>query len=411
MSAFRFYRRGRKTLRHFYRGPLGAYIDRVAAWYDVQGYNRDYAVAALKSVDGFGRWLDQSAIKLCDVDEQLIERYVVQRPELLHRGTHVALRRLLIALREDGASPPVVSVPPTPSKILEADFRLHLVKQRGLAPRTIEHYTEAARILLAALFGHGQNDPSQWTAADVLTFVRQHAQARRPVHMQHLCTGLRAFLRYLRFCGKTQRDLASSVPKIACWRLATLPKSLSPAQAECVLAHCDRYTVVGRRNYAVLMLLVRLGLRANEVRLLTLEDIDWRNGQLTIRGKGRGPEQMPLPRDVGKALTAYLAHGRPPSTSRAIFVRMVPPHTQFPSGDAITTIAADAIEAAGVDAPSKGAHVFRHTLATNMLRDGASLKEIGQVLRHRDEDTTRIYAKVDLMRLRTLAQPWPGGAS
>lgn len=411
MSACKFYRYGRKTLRQMYQGPLGGYIDRLAAWYDVQGYSRGYAIACLKSVDRFGRWLEESAIKLRDVDEQLIGRYVVQCPERLHLGTHVALRRLLVVMREDCTVPPAVSKPPQPAQVLEQDFRQFLEKQRGLAVRTIEHYTEAARIFLAALHGRGQQDSSEWTAADVLTFVRRHAQARRPVHMQQLCTGLRAFLRYLRFCGKTQRDLTSGVPRIAHWRLATIPKALTRAQVERTLAQCDRYSVLGRRNYAVLMLLARLGLRADEVRCLTLDDIDWRKGELTIRGKGRAPEPMPLPRAVGKALATYLAHGRPPSTSRAVFVRMVPPHTPFAASSVITSIASKAIEAAAIDVPCKGAHVFRHTLATRMLGAGASLREIGHVLRHRDEDTTRIYAKVDLARLRSLAMPWPGGAS
>jgi site-specific recombinase XerD len=410
MSAFRLIRYGRKTLRHLYGGPLGTYIDPVAARYDEQGYDRGYAVASLKSVDRFGRWLDRRGVKLCDVNEELVDRYVLQRPKRSHPGTHVALRRLLVVLREGGASPPKL-VTRGPIQLLEDDFRQYLVKQRGLAPKTIEHYIDGAHIFLTTLFGQSQRDPGQWTAADVLTFVRQHAQARRPVHMQRLCTGLRAFLRYLRFSDKIQRDLASSIPRIAHWRLATLPKALSPAQVQRVLAGCNRHTAIGRRNYAVLMLLVRLGLRAYEVRSLTLDDIDWRIGLVTIHGKGRGSEQMPLPREVGEALAAYLSNGRPPSISRAVFVRMHPPHTQFPDGGAITSLAADAIRAAGIDTPCKGAHVFRHTLATHMLSDGASLKEIGQVLRHRDEDTTRIYAKVDLTRLRSLAQPWPGGAS
>lgn len=411
MSACKFYRYGRETLWQMHQGPLGGTIDRLAAWYDEQGYSHDYAVACIKSAARFGRWLEEGAVKLRDVDEQLIEHYVVQCPESLHFGTHVALRRLLAVLREAGACPPVVSEPPRPAQLLEQDFRRYLAKQRGLAARTIEHYTEAARIFLAALDRSGQRDASEWTAADVLTFVRQHAQARRPVYMQRLCIGLRAFLRYLRFCGKIQRDLASAVPRIARWRLATLPKALTPAQVERVLAQCDRYSVVGRRNYAVLMLLARLGLRADEVRRLTLDDIDWRAGVLTIRGKGRAPEPMPLPSAVGQALATYLAHGRPPSTSRAVFVRMVAPHAPFAKSKAITTIASNAIKAAGIQAPCKGAHVFRHTLATRMLGNGASLREIGHVLRHRDEDTTRIYAKVDLTRLRALAMPWPGGAS
>jgi site-specific recombinase XerD len=411
MSAFRLIRRGRsKTLRRLYRGPLAIYIDRIAAWYDEQGYGARYAIASLKSVDRFGRWLDRRRVKLRDVDEHLIDRYFLQCPARSHGGIRIALRRLLLVLRESGASPPLL-VARGPAQMLEDDFKQYLVNECGLAAPTIENYVDAAHIFLAALFGQDRRDPSQWTAADVLTFVRQHAQARRPVHMQHLCVGLRSFLRYLRFRGKTQRDLASTVPRIAHWRLATLPKFLSPAQVKCVLANCNRYTTIGRRNHAVLMLLARLGLRASEVRSLTLDDIDWRNGHLTIHGKGRGPEQMPLPRDVGSALAAYLANGRPPSTSRAVFVRLTPPHTQFPNGGAVTSIAADAMRAAGVDAPRKGAHVFRHTLATRMLRDGASLREIGQVLRHRDEDTTRIYAKVDLTRLRSLALSWPGSAS
>lgn len=410
MTAFRLLRRGgRKTLRRLYSGPLSAYMDRIAAWYLDHGYARGYGMAGLKSVDRFGRWVERRGLQLRDIDEQLIDRYLLQLPPGSHPGTRVALRRLLAVLREGGASPPPV-VERGLVQILEDGFRHYLLDERGLARRTIEHYTEAAHIFLADLFGRDRRDPRDWTAADVLTFVRQHAQARRPVHMQHLCTGLRSFLRYLRYRGKTQRDLASSVPRIAHWRLATLPKSLSPEQVERVLVRCNRFTAVGRRNYAVLMLLVRLGLRADEVRSLTLEDIDWRAGQLTIRGKGRPPEPMPLPVDVGEALAAYLANGRPPSTSRAVFVRMIPPHTELKS-DAITTIAAEAISEAGIDCPIKGAHVFRHTLATQMLRDGASLREIGQVLRHRDEDTTRIYAKVDLTRLRSLALPWPGGAS
>ena len=410
MSAFRLIRRGRRTLRRLYTGPLAGCIDQIAVWYDEQGYERSYAVAALKAVDHFGRWLDRTRVKLSEIDEDLIDHYILQRLKGLHPSTRVALGRLLVVLREGGATrPPMITRGPI--EILEEDFQRYLIDECGLAERTIEHYIEAAHIFLAAIFGLGKRDPSKWTAADVLTFIRQHAQARRPAHMQRLCTGLRSFLRYLRFRGKTKQDLVSCVPRIAHWRLATLPKFLSAAQVARVLAHCDRHSILGRRNYAVLLLLARLGLRAHEVRSLTLDDIDWRSGHVTIRGKSRGLEQLPLPVEVGKALAAYLANGRPPSTSRAVFVRATPPYAQFTNGGAVTTIAANSIQAAGVDTPTKGAHVFRHTLATQMLRQGASLREIGQILRHRDEDTTRIYAKVDLTRLRSLASPWPGGAS
>lgn len=412
MSAFKLLpHRGRKALRRLYSGPLGMYVDPIAAWYFDHGYERSYASASLKSVDRFGRWVHRQGLQLCDINEQLIGRYLLLRmPLRSHRGARVALGRLLAVLRQGGASPPPV-VERGPAEILEDAFRRYLVEERGLAARTVEHYTEAARVFLTALFQQGRQDPSKWTAADVLTFVRQHARMRSPIYMQRLCIGLRSFLRYLRFRGKLRRELASSVPRIARWRLGTLPKFLSSKQVERALGHCDRHTVIGRRNHAILMLLARLGLRADEVRSLSLDDVDWQNGQLTIRGKGRPPEPMPLPKDVGAALAAYLTNGRPPSTSRAVFVRMVPPYIEFPGSGAITNLAAQALHAAGVDAPVKGAHVFRHTLATQMLNDGASLREIGQVLRHGDEDTTRIYAKVDIKRLRTLTLRWPGGVS
>jgi len=293
---------------------------------------------------------------------------------------------------------------------LVADFRQYLVTERGLAARTIEHYTDAARIFLEARCKEDDRPAGGWTAADVLRFIQCRAQVRRPVHMQQLCVGLRSFLRYLRFSGATERDLASSIPRIAHWRLATIPKSLAQAQVQTVLAHCDRGTAVGRRNFAILLLLSRLGLRANEVRCLLLEDIDWAGGQLTIRGKGRGPEPMPLPTDVGEALAAYLSDGRPTSTSRIVFLRAVPPYTQLVDGT-VSSIICSVVTSAGIQVPSRGAHIFRHTLATQMLRGGATLREIGQLMRHRDEDTTRIYAKVDLARLRTLAMPWLGGAA
>jgi site-specific recombinase XerD len=279
-----------------------------------------------------------------------------------------------------------------------------------LAARTIEHYTEAARIFLDARSAEDERGPDAWTAADVLRFVQRRALHRRPVHMQQVCVGLRAFFRYLRFSGIIECDLAACVPRIAHWRLATLPRFLTRAQVQQVLAGCDQRTAIGRRNYAILLLLARLGLRAAEVQMLSLEDVDWRSGQLLIRGKGRGPEPMPLPTDVGEALAAYLTNGRPASTSRHVFLRAVPPHTAFPNSATVTSIAWYAIRDAGIETAPKGAHVFRYTLATQMLRDGASLREIGQVLRHRDEDTTRIYAKLDLTRLRTLALPWPAGA-
>src|SRR5271169_89111 len=193
--------------------------------------------------------------------------------------------------------------------------------------------------------------------------------------------------------------------------LASLPTYLSTAQVQKVLDGCDRATAMGRRDYAILMMLAKLGLRANEVATLTLDDVDWRSGEMLVRAKGRQRARMPIPPDVGAAVVAYLRDGRPKSSCRRLFLRTLAPNVGFASGCAITMIAKTALERAGIRGYAhQGAHIFRHSLATELLRSGATLSEIGQLLRHESHDTTRIYAKVDIDALRTLSLPWPGGA-
>jgi integrase len=177
-----------------------------------------------------------------------------------------------------------------------------------------------------------------------------------------------------------------------------------------VLDCCVQATAVGRRDYAMLLLLAKLGLRANEVATLTLDDIDWRAGEFLVRAKGRQRARMPMPADVGAAVVAYLRDGRPKSSCRRLFVRTLAPHVGFASGSSVTWVAKTALDRAGIEGCAhRGAHIFRHSLATELLRSGATLSEIGQLLRHESQDTTRIYAKVDIEALRTLSLPWPGG--
>jgi integrase len=201
--------------------------------------------------------------------------------------------------------------------------------------------------------------------------------------------------------------LAAAVPALANRRLAGLPKAITPEEVQKLLQSCDRRTPVGRRDYAAVLLMVRLGLRAGEVAGLRLEDLDWTHGELVIRGKPRRQDRLPLPRDLGEAIVAYLKHGRPRSKYREIFLRVRAPHR--PAGrPAVTSLVRAAGKRAGLDAVS--AHRLRHTAATQMLRKGASLSEVAHVLRHRHIDTTAIYAKVDHRRLRSLGRAWPGGA-
>jgi integrase/recombinase XerD len=225
-----------------------------------------------------------------------------------------------------------------------------------------------------------------------------------------MTTALRSFLRYARYRGDINIDLAAAVPAVASRATRSIPRAIAPDHVRQVLAHCDVHSAAGRRDHAVLMLLARLGLRAGEIAALTLDDIDWEVGRLRVCGKGGRECYLPLPADVGEAVATYLQHGRPPSTSRSLFLRTRAPIRGLKEQRAVGSIVKRALARADINSPRKGAHQFRHALATQMLRQGASLSEIGKLLRHRSPQTTTIYAQVDLVALRALALPWPGGA-
>lgn len=241
-------------------------------------------------------------------------------------------------------------------------------------------------------------------------FVQHHAHKLSPGRAQLLVTALRSFLRYLQHQGTITADLAVCVPTVARWSFASLPKFLPAGSVEKVLDRSDRQSLIGRRDYAILLLLARLGLRACEVVALNLEDIDWENARITIRAKGGRWNQLPLPADVGEALASYLRHGRPCCSCRRVFIRSKAPQAGFTGSQSICALVRSALNRAGVESVRKGSHLFRHSLATSMIRKGASLDEIGELLRHRSPNTTAIYAKVDLPALRSLALPWQGGA-
>jgi site-specific recombinase XerD len=225
---------------------------------------------------------------------------------------------------------------------------------------------------------------------------------------QLMTSALRSFLRFLLQKGEIVVDLASCVPTVANHRLAVLPKHLSAHEVERLLDSCNRDTAVGRRDHAVLLLLARLGLRAGEVVALELDDIDWRAGEIVVRGKGSIHDRLPLTQDVGEALAAYLRRDRPAVQSRRVFIRSRAPHRAIKGPQTVSTVVRRALQRAGLDPPIKGAHLLRHSLATQMLRRGATMSEIAEVLRHRSPQTTEIYAKVDVAGLCALAQPWPG---
>ena len=293
---------------------------------------------------------------------------------------------------------------------LVESYRRYLIDERGLAATTVAHYANVARLFLAGRAGLGAIAVDQLAAGDVTEFVVRECGARSVSGAKYLVAGLRSVLRYMHVAGLTATPLAAAVPSVARRRGTSLPRGLDAQQVARLLGSCDRRRAVGRRDYAILVLLVRVGLRSGEVAALCLDDVDWHRGEIVIRGKGDRHERLPLPHDVGEALVAYLNRGRSkePASSRRLFLRVKAPGGGLASRG-VGGVVHDACVRAGL--PIVGAHRLRHTAATEMLRHGASLPEVAQVLRHRRLDTTATYAKVDRVALRSLAQPWPGGAT
>jgi integrase/recombinase XerD len=286
-----------------------------------------------------------------------------------------------------------------------AAFHRYLVTERGLAASTTGAYVLRARRFMTGCAPDGQLD--EVTAADVTRAVLDVSAALSVGSTQMFVAALRSFLRFAHVEGLTQADLSAAALTATGRRSSSLPRGISASEADALLASCDRRRAIGRRDYAVIVVLLRLGLRASEVAALRLNDIDWRAGELVVHGKGRREDRLPLPVDVGEAILGYLQRGRPTTTHREVFVSAIAPIGPLGRG-AVSSIVRRACRRAGV--PVVGAHRLRHTLACQMVQAAVPLPEIGQVLRHRSVVSTAVYARVDVDGLRTLAQPWPGGS-
>lgn len=395
-------------------GPLGAYIEGFGTLLGARGYARTTEKQKLRVIAAFSCWLDRRRLAVADVDERRGMEFLRARRRhgQAHRGDEPTLRTLLEQLRHIGVIPvPTPADDATELSRVEQTFSLYLAQERGLTRATRINYLPVVRRFLFGRFATGAIRLDEIRPTDVTGFVSRHAHAFSPGRVKLMLTALRAFFRFLRLRGATATDLAAAVPSVADWRRARVPQGMPAAQVTQLLRHCDQHTLVGQRDYTILLLLARLGLRAGEVVGLTLDDIDWEAGALVVRGKGGRQEPMPLPRDVGTALATYVRQGRPSCGSRRVFLCAKAPRRGFSTSVAVCTIVRRALMRAGLHPPSQGAHLLRHSLATEMLRRGASLVEIGEILRHRHPDTTAIYAKVDLAALRAVAPPWPSGAA
>lgn len=386
-------------------GPLTRYVDGFCDDLAGQGYTPSTASLHLRLMAELSGWLAAQGLEGSDLTPERVEEFFLVRRS---RGCKVLVARrslvpVLVYLNGLGVVPSRAASVAAAEEVLVVAYRRHLVVERGLAPSTVDRYLEVARSTSARWESQGR-ELDAVSAGEISALVLEECRQRNAGSVKALVTGLRSWLRFLAGEGVTSHDLAGAVPAMAGWRGGWLPRGLSESEVAAVLAAVDPTSRAGLRDRAVLVMLARLGLRCGEVAALALDDIGWRQGEIIVRGKGSRTDRLPLLVDVGEALAAYLRHGRPKAASRAVFVKAQAPLVAL-TADGVGGIVACAGRRAGVRA---SAHRLRHSAATAMLRRGASLGEIGQVLRHADAGTTAIYAKVDYQALRALAPSWPG---
>lgn len=398
--------------RRLRSGPAGPHIDGFALHLKEEGYGCSTAVRYLRAAAHFGHFMDARGLTLDLADQKTLHAFRQHLPACRcprsHGGrtnhhTFYGAARFVTYLRQSGAlQGEEGEEPQDPEPALVQSFRGWLHTHRGLAASTRRQYCRGATDLLNSLGDRTLG----YDARGIREFLIRRARQCGKASAQKLVTALRMFLRYLAAQGKCHATLDQAVPAIAGWRLATLPRCLTAAEVDRAVEACDPRSTRGLRDRAILLLLSRLGLRAGDVAGLRLSDIDWDDGSLVVSGKGHWEVRLPLPQEVGDAVLKYL-EARPPVKADRVFVRGIAPFRPFGSGDAVSSVVARALHRGGVNAPSYGAHLLRHTAATEMLRQGVSLYEIGSVLRHRSLDMTAYYAKVDVGLLQQVAQPWP----
>jgi site-specific recombinase XerD len=388
-------------------GRLGPFVEGYRVWLLEAGYTPQTVRMMLKDLGRLGRWMDAEGVEVGALTVIAIESFLASWRAAGGRRvpTVRALRSLLSYLREVGVMGAEEPSALSPVEALVGEYREWLTADRGLAAMTVLRYeTLARRFLTARVTATDELGVSDLDGAVISRFLLSECRRVCLGSAKGKVAELRSLLRFLHVRGFAPRSLAESVPGVAGWRETTIPPTMPQSDIEALLASCDRSTLDGVRDHAMLMLLARLGLRSIEIARLRLDDLDWRAGDLLVRGKARRDDRLPLPDDVGAALAEYLAlRGR--HDSRSVFLTLRAP-TRPIRADLVGDVVQRHCRQASV--PHVGPHRLRHTLATEMLARGAALQDISQVLRHSDLATTAIYAKVDLGRLRQVARQWPG---
>lgn len=396
------------------RGLLGPHLKSFTENVTALGYKSATIKGQLCVLGGLSTWLERSGFEVSDLDESVLTCFFDEKAHKGHRrrGEEQTLRQFLDHLRSKEivpVAPPEINE--SPLQTLRTGHEKYLEKERGASSVTASRYWPFIEQFLDECFGDAPIRLEELGPEHITVFLIRHAHDRTPKIAQLMVCSLRSFFRFVFEHGKISKDMSALVPPIPTWQMADLPKYLKPEEIEQLLGSCDQTNPVGRRNFAILLVLARLGLRAGEVVGLELDDIDWRTGVVTVRGKGFTRDHLPIPHEVGQALVAYIRNDRPKDYSRRVFLRLRAPIRGFNNPSTVSAIVSRALTKAGLNPVLKGAHLLRHSLATNLLRNGAAMIEIGEILRHRSPNSTEIYTKVDIEGLRSIAKPWPCSTS
>jgi integrase/recombinase XerD len=390
-------------------GPLAPHLIPFSKFLAKKGYSYATGQRHVREIGHMSRWLNSQGIGIAGLSEETIRTYLSFR----YSSTHPSMKRgpyrhLLKYLRQTGTI--TIQVPEeTPLSQCIAWYQEHMVKNEGLANETIRLRIRVARNFLSLRFGENSLELSHLLPSHIEQYFLNRSHYCNSATLKTEASALRCFLRFLQFRGDISSYLVESVPTVPSWRHTIIPKFLTTDDINLLIRHCEDKTPQGQRDIAILMLLIRLGLRAIEICRLTLDDIDWDAGFISILGKNGNRDRLPLLQDIGEAMSAYLCRGRPQCSTRFVFVRAIAPFEPFSSSCSVANVVRNALRRANMNPSRKGSHLLRRTFATTMLQGGASLTEIGQILRHQKADTTAIYAKVNLGKLRSIGRQWPEG--